>query len=1106
MGMRKWQSVSYRNPLQKWTPPPFVYPCVAHEETALRRLKQTFSPLSLYSSLETEAAAQETTVSIEIPVPSGHIAFLENTAERCTSPQTKHSQEGMQVAKNWVQRVDTPDAMFQRLTEGYGVSLMFGERCHQYIRNSNNWRGINGVQLDLDVWYQHPDALKKKLEAEDRDADFIAERLDANEKLPLPVYSQSELFDRYPLLPRICSYLIPSASSLYEGRPFKARGVVLFPEPVTDMRVYRQFGDMLCEELDCIPQNVTKNPVAVGFGNTHNASQAYRNQRIDTAWISDQLQASAVNVIAAQRTRNREKKQKTDLKAHYAKSNVNGTGEGENISAFIDKCDALREMLRSGLLTQGRGNEYRWHESENDRSCEILGDGVIHIFSHSMQAASPAAELEPVNVHRFYLYQLSGLDLAKDADKARCREYLFSIGYGSDPKAYAKQQAKKGIRKPVKLQNVPKYDKVIETLHTARAFLKSVFEKGADFFAIRTDTGTGKTEKAITYAMTKEVAIPTLSGKLRDEIVSRATDKEMFAWGYRGITETEEADGYMPCIQSERFDLFRQKGFNPYKWICEFCPAYHECKDRGYLSQPDRAKTSQLLAIPFPTAFLDGRLRNWAKMYLPKDGLILHDDLPIGSLFIEYKLSGERLRRILKDWHGTVAAEWAEVVLTSFSTRDWAKMRLASAMLSDTEYNTVVQAFTRCKLPQTGAIVEPDTLIRSQLVDYSTTDAIAQLPTIDPEKFDTATILELFWGRYPRIEDAPFAYDPATETFTFTFLPKPYRAKKIRVGFASATMHKDLITRIFPDIEFYDANTTEWETGAELYQLRTNRNPRGTVLNAVEKYLPTGEKVWEWEGLNTTGEDYYGKVLDFIKANSNESHAVLSYKPVIDEKQHELDALGVKTAHFGNLAGLDEAFAGVKNFHILFCPFVKPFDVDFLCKQLFGNDETPLLRDANGNLERDAEGSYADERVQNVNKALVTGELLQAIGRARLNLYPNRVFLWTSLFIDAVTNRTETTRFDEVDWETANGDLEKLRDIVSKRENGDVKALAESTGQSERTAYRQTQEVQKGKKQKQKQQAFDWYAKGVTPAEISNRFGGKPTARTVFRWLEEQDF
>ena len=660
-------------------------------------------------------------------------------------------------------------------------------------------------------------------------------------------------------------------------------------------------------------------------------------------------------------------------------------------------------------------------------------------------------------------------------------------------------------RKPVKLQNVEKYDKVIETLATARAFLKGIFEKGSQFFAIRTDTGTGKTEYAITYAITRDVAIPTQGCDLRDEIVSRASDKEIFAWGYRGIRETEEADGYMPCIQSERFDLFRQKGFNPYKWICESCPAQHECRERGYLSQPDRAKASQLLAIPFPTAFLDGRLRNWAKMYLPREGLILHDDLPLTSLFIEYKLTADRLRRILTDWHGTVAAEWAEILLSCFISRDWEKMKRASEMLSATQYNTVVQAFTRCKLPETGAIVEADTLIRSNLVDYSTTEAIAKLPFVDPEQFDTATMLELFWERYPRIEDAPFFYDTTTETFTFTFLPKPYRSKKIRVGFAGATMHKDLMLRIFPDIEFFDANTTEWQQGGHLFQLRTNRNPRATVLNAVEKYLPSGEKVWEWDGLSETGADYYGKVLTFIKNNPNETHAVLSYKTVIDDKQPELDALGVRTAHFGNLAGLDEAFEGVKNFHILFCPFVKPSDVDFLCKQLFGNDETPLKRDADGNLERNDNGGYADKRAQQVNDALVTGELLQAIGRARLNLYPNRVFLWTSLFIDGVSNRDETTLFDEVDWQTADAEISKLKEVITMRENGNAKELAHRTGQSERTARRQTQETRKQTKADRDAEIYRrYYSSGESKKQIATVMAiGQGT---VARVLSKSDF
>ena len=498
----KWQESDYHKDarFRKWSPPELVYPCSSTEKDALLSLKQAFEPLSPYKQMEAEAIEQNALVSIEGPVPQRQIAFLENTAEKCTSPQTKHSQAGMQGARHWVQRLDTPEGVFQRLTDGYGVSLMFGERCHQYIRNSNNWRGISGCLLDIDLF-----------------------RDEKNPEAPEPVYSQSQLFDRYPLLARICTYLIPSASSLYEGRPFKARGIVLFPEVITDQRIYRAFGDILLSELDCIPANVTKNPVAVGFGNTHNAPQAFRNESVDRHWIDDAVKSAASTVLGAEQQRQREQKKKAERKAHYQAQGT-GTGAGENISDFIDKCDPVVEMQRAGWLTRGNGNEYHWHESQHDRSCDIL-DGSIHIFSQSMFDASPHQNInEAVGAHRFYLYQLSGVDMTRDADKPHIREFLFENGYGSDPKEYAKEQQKQGIRKSVKLFK-SQYAGVLQTLDTARAFLKDIFEKGSKFFAIRTDTGTGKTENAVTYALTKDVAIPTLSGTLRDEIVGRADRK-----------------------------------------------------------------------------------------------------------------------------------------------------------------------------------------------------------------------------------------------------------------------------------------------------------------------------------------------------------------------------------------------------------------------------------------------------------------------------------------------------------------------------------------------------------------------------------------------------
>ena len=106
----------------------------------------------------------------------------------------------------------------------------------------------------------------------------------------------------------------------------------------------------------------------------------------------------------------------------------------------------------------------------------------------------------------------SGAWVSEDCNAHWNRYNASGITWGSVVHIAKENGYKPTHRKPVKLQNVKPYEKVIETLDTARAFLKGVFDKGSNFFAIRTDTGTGKTENAITYAITRDVAIPTQSG------------------------------------------------------------------------------------------------------------------------------------------------------------------------------------------------------------------------------------------------------------------------------------------------------------------------------------------------------------------------------------------------------------------------------------------------------------------------------------------------------------------------------------------------------------------------------------------------------------------
>ena len=111
----KWSADDYKNgnkyrKLIDWKAPQRVYPASDIEKSALKALRDAFAPLPPYrrksdakTGMEWQARESDSLVRIDVPIPDGHIAFLENTAEQCTSPQTKHSRMGMQSAKHWVQ-------------------------------------------------------------------------------------------------------------------------------------------------------------------------------------------------------------------------------------------------------------------------------------------------------------------------------------------------------------------------------------------------------------------------------------------------------------------------------------------------------------------------------------------------------------------------------------------------------------------------------------------------------------------------------------------------------------------------------------------------------------------------------------------------------------------------------------------------------------------------------------------------------------------------------------------------------------------------------------------------------------------------------------------
>ena len=120
------------------------------------------------------------------------------------------------------------------------------------------------------------------------------------------------------------------------------------------------------------------------------------------------------------------------------------------------------------------------------------------------------------------------------------------------------------------------------------------------------------------------------------------------------------------------------------------------------------------------------------------------------------------------------------------------------------------------------------------------------------------------------------------------------------------------------------------------------------------------------------------------------------------------------------MEGENERYASADVFWVLFDPRLPPAEVVRRAKAIYGRDPKPL-----GYGYDDETGVYADSHA--------TGELIQAIGRARLVRREGvQVVIMTGRELPGISGRSETTLFDLEDLITAGG-LSKLKDSVRQR-------------------------------------------------------------------------
>ena len=294
------------------------------------------------------------------------------------------------------------------------------------------------------------------------------------------------------------------------------------------------------------------------------------------------------------------------------------------------------------------------------------------------------------------------------------------------------------------------------------------------------------------------------------------------------------------------------------------------------------------------------------------------------------------------------------------------------------------------------------------------------LPQVYSENWNPLLQLQLLFRRYP-VEGAPIHFKQNALEWE---VPPQLHEHIQRMLCMSATVYEPLFRRALSayenDIEFVSVSPTPLIEGSRIFQLRTGKYCRGTVLEWDDKMRAIG--------LKKAGKKLWDMFKTEVERDVTVKHALITYQCILDWNSEWLESNPnvIASANYWGLEGINE-MQDADYVWVMFDPELDGKTIERYSKRFWGDDEEPL------NFDRE-DGCYVDERVYLVWESQVIGELLQAVGRARLNRKKGNVVVLTGLEIPTVTNRAETLLFDFVDWEIDKNLPEWLEFRIRQRE------------------------------------------------------------------------
>ena len=544
------------------------------------------------------------------------------------------------------------------------------------------------------------------------------------------------------------------------------------------------------------------------------------------------------------------------------------------------------------------------------------------------------------------------------------------------------------------------------------------------------------------------------------------------------------------CEDPERYLALVEKGVTASEILCPQCPVYTACQERGYLSQPSKLQEAKTQIFGFHQKFLDPQeLAVSEKILQPindTERLCIVSSTKTDALFLECRISRERLEAWCVNWRGNTLGHFAEALMNTLDIDsdpdDFAVRRIRTIVrtfqrheeeivrqmcqvnvLGKVVERTVVDDETGTELARFGIAFEDSTFAYIPLNGSAADKLMAKgLPVFQLESFalDENTripmsieqairfgVLDI--GTVEKIQEFPSVYLNPDWTFWhqlkrfLTHYPQDADAPMIwfdkvlqfwvppvlhpsmkRILFMAPTLSEQQLHKAFPteEIEFIRINPTPWVAGNQVFQIRSGVHTLKTLLDY--------DSAWDVIGLSKIGECFLLGICAEIQRDPNVKHAIITHHPIREHLRDIAEKENVcLLTNFQELNNSEAAFEAADVVWIVGTPFWEPGAMWRRAQILFGNDGEPLSYEADAAFQH-----YKDERIQRVYTQAVAESITEILGRAGLNRWcGKKVVFISSLEIPGITDRPETLLFDWEDFEIA-GSLDKLPETIAIRQ------------------------------------------------------------------------